>query len=227
MSGSGSPGETTGQEEQPFIPAEPQAAATVQFLRERFAEYLEQVVEHLGEVTVVVQPLAIEKICQALAHEATAKYNFLADLTAVDWGEREPRYDVVYHLLSLQTRAVLRLKVGVGGEDAPDPEVPTVTTVWAGANFYEREVFDLFGIRFTGHPNMTRILMPSDWVGHPLRKDYPLTGIHLPDPHWGGQVPLDQALPMGTGQQTLRTADRTQAPPVTGGPGSPLGNDQP
>lgn len=223
---SGVPGTDTGQEEQPFLPADPQSAATVLFLREYFGEYLEQVTEHRGEATVVVQPQAIETICRGLADEATARYDFLADLTAVDWGEREPRYDVVYHLLSLQTRAVLRLKVGVGGEDAPDPEVPTVTTVWPAANFFEREVFDLFGIRFTGHPNMTRILMPSDWVGYPLRKDYPLTGIHLPDPHWGGQVPLDQALPMGTGQQTLRTADRTEAPPIAGGPGSLLGEDQ-
>ena len=95
-----------------------------------------------------------------------------------------------------------------------------MTAVWPAANFFEREIFDLFGIRFSGHPNMTRILMPSDWVGYPLRKDYPLTGIHLPDPHWGGQVPLSQALPMGTGQQTLRTADRTRSRRQRRGPGS-------
>ena len=216
------PEETPDRTEEPFIPTNPQAAATVMFLRERFLEYVEQVTEYLGETSVVVRPAAaIEPICRALASEPTQQYNFLADLTAVDWGEREPRFDVVYHLLSLETRAVLRLKVGVGGEDVPDPEVPTVTTVWPAADSFEREVFDLFGIRFTVHPNMTRILMPSDWVGYPLRKDYPLTGIHLPDPHWGGQVPLDQALPMGTGQQTLRTADRTQASPVAKGPGGP------
>jgi NADH-quinone oxidoreductase subunit C len=213
-------GRTTETLEQPFAPTDPLAAATVKFLRERFAEYLEQFTEHRGEVTVVVSPQAIQKICQALCDEPTLQYDFLADLTAVDWREREPRYDVVYHLLSLQTRAVLRLKVSVGDEITPDPQVPTVTTVWPAANFFEREVFDLFGIRFTGHPNMTRILMPSDWVGYPLRKDYPLTGIHLPDPHWGGQIPLRQALPMGTGQQTLRTADRIQAPAVAKGPGS-------
>ncbi len=161
MSGSGSPGGTTGQEEQGFY-----------LLNDRRRQRLvpsRAICRISGAGSRASRrsycrcaAIALEKICQALAHEATAKYNFLADLTAVDWGEREPRYDVVYHLLSLQTRAVLRLKVGVGGEDAPDPEVPTVTSVWAGANFYEREVFDLFGIRFIGHPNMTRILMPSD-----------------------------------------------------------------
>ncbi len=230
MSGSTDPKEpveASESEEMPFLPADPQSAATVQFLRERFADDLDEVSEYRGEVTVVVHPEAILAICGALAMSVEPKYNFLADLTAVDWQDREPRYDVVYHLLSLQTRAVLRLKTRVGGEDVPDPAVSTVTPVWAAANFYEREVFDLFGIRFTGHPNMTRILMPSDWVGYPLRKDYPLTGIHLPDPHWGGQVPLDQALPMGTGQQTLRTPDRTQAPLVTRGPGIAVDNDQP
>jgi NADH-quinone oxidoreductase subunit C len=219
---SDAPEESATRTEEPFIPTDALAAETVMFLRERFLSNVGEVTEYRGETSVVVQPPeAIPLICRALADDPTQRYNFLADLTAVDWGEREPRYDVVYHLLSLETRAVLRLKVGVGGEDMPDPELPTVTTIWPAADSFEREVFDLFGVRFTDHPNMTRILMPSDWVGYPLRKDYPLTGIHLPDPHWGGQVPLDQALPMGTGQQTLRTADRTQAPPIAGGPGGP------
>jgi NADH-quinone oxidoreductase subunit C len=219
---SDAPEETTEQTKGPFIPTNPQAASTVMFLRERFLQNVGEVTEYRGDTSVVVQPPdAIVLICRALAGDPTQQYNFLADLTAVDWREREPRYDVVYHLLSLETRAVLRLKVRVGDEDTPDPEVPSVTTIWPAADAFEREVFDLFGIRFTGHPNMTRILMPSDWVGYPLRKDYPLTGIHLPDPHWGGQVPLDQALPMGTGQQTLRTADRTEAPPIASGPGGP------
>jgi NADH-quinone oxidoreductase subunit C len=218
---SDAPEDTTERTEEPFIPTNRLAASTVMFLRARFLPNVGEVTEYRGETSVVLQsPDAIPLICRALASDPTQRYNFLADLTAVDWNEREPRYDVVYHLLSLETRAVLRLKVRVGDEDTPDPEVPTVTTIWPAADFFEREVFDLFGIRFTGHPNMTRILMPSDWVGYPLRKDYPLTGIHLPDPHWGGQVPLDQALPMGTGQQTLRTADRTQAP-FASGPGGP------
>ena len=218
---SDAPEETTERTEELFIPTNRLAASAVMFLRDRFLPNVGEVTEYRGETSVIVQPPdAIPLICRALVSDPTQRYNFLADLTAVDWGEREPRYDVIYHLLSLETRAVLRLKVRVGDEDTPDPEVPTVTTIWPAADSFEREVFDLFGIRFTGHPNMTRILMPSDWVGYPLRKDYPLTGIHLPDPHWGGQVPLDQPLPMGTGQQTLRTADRTQAP-YASGPGGP------
>src|SRR5262249_52885765 len=121
------------------------------------------------------------------------------DITAVDWLEREPRYDVVYHLISLETRAVIRLKarVGVPADEDPagTPELPSVVGVWPTADFFEREIYDLFGIRFAGHPNLTRILMPSDWVGYPLRKDYPITGILLPEPHWGGQVPYDAPLP--------------------------------
>jgi len=214
--------QTTEQGEELFVPSDSLAAATVTFLREHFGEDLEQVAEHRGEVTIDVRPEAITRICRALREDSTQQYDFLADITAVDWREREPRFDVVYHLLSLGTRAVLRLKVRVGDDEdtASEPELPTVTAIWPAADFFEREIFDLFGIRFSGHPNMTRILMPSDWVGYPLRKDYPLTGIHLPDPHWGGQVPLQQALPMGTGQQTLRTSDRTQEAPQAGGPGS-------
>ncbi|MGZ6392217.1 MAG: NADH-quinone oxidoreductase subunit C [Ktedonobacterales bacterium] len=200
----------------PFIPADPLAAATVTLLRERFPNDVLDVSEHRGETTVVLRPESIEQACFALRDAPSLRYNFMADLTAVDWPEREPRYDIVYHLLSLETRAVVRLKVRVGDDDTPSPEVPTVTTVWPAANFYEREVFDLFGVRFAGHPNLTRIMMPSDWVGHPLRKDYPLTGIHLPSPHWGGQIPLEQPLPAGTGQQTLRTSDGVEEPPAIG-----------
>jgi NADH-quinone oxidoreductase subunit C len=217
---------TIEQAEQTYpLPSDPLAAASVTLLRERFPEDILQVGEHRGEVTVMVRSAAILAVAHALRDHPELRYDFLADLTAVDWPERDPRFEVVYHLLSLPTRAVLRLKVGVGGLESDDDaasglEVPSVTGVWPTANFYEREIFDLFGIRFSGHPNMTRILMPSDWVGHPLRKDYPLTGFHLPDPHWGGQVPLSQELPMTIGQQTLRTADRTEDPPVARGPGS-------
>jgi NADH-quinone oxidoreductase subunit C len=196
-----------------FVPSDPLAAASVALLRGRFGEGVLRVSEHRGETTVIIRPDLIVPACRALHDAPDLQYNYLADLTAVDWPERTPRYDVVYHLLSLQTHAVLRLKVQVGDEDTPDPEVPTVTTIWPAANFYEREVFDLFGIRFAGHPNLTRILMPADWVGHPLRKDYPLTGFGLPEPHWGGQVPFDAPLPEGMGQQTLRTSDGYEIAP--------------
>jgi NADH-quinone oxidoreductase subunit C len=193
-------------------PSNPLAEATTALLRDRFPDGVLEASEHRGEMTIVVRPELIAEVCLALRDEKNLLYNYLADITAVDWPERELRYDVVYHLLSLATYAVVRLKVRIGDEETPDPEIPTITTVWPGADWFEREIFDLFGIRFAGHPNQTRILMPQDWVGYPLRKDYPLTGIALPDPHWGGQVPLDESLPEGFGQQTLRTTDRTAIP---------------
>ena len=193
-------------------PSNPLAATTVAFLRERFPDTVLDASEYRGEMTITVRPDRIAEVCRALRDEPRLAYNYIADITAVDWLERDPRYDVVYHLLSLATYGVVRLKAQVGDEDTPDPELPTVTTVWPGADWFEREIYDLFGIRFAGHPNQTRILMPEDWVGHPLLKDYPLTGIHLPEPHWGGQVLLDESLPAGMGRQTLRTNDRTGVP---------------
>ena len=193
-------------------PSNPLAEATVAVVRDHFPDGVLSATEYRGEMTIEVRPEIIAEVCQTLRDDANLAYNFLADITAVDWLEREPRYDVVYHLLSLATYALVRLKVRVGDEDTPDPELPTVTGVWPGANWFEREIYDLFGIRFSGHPNQTRILMPEDWVGHPLRKDYPLTGIQLPEPHWGGQVLLDESLPEGMGRQTLRTTDRTAVP---------------
>jgi NADH-quinone oxidoreductase subunit C len=102
-----------------------------------------------------------------------AGYNFLADVTCVDWFPAEPRFQVAYHLLSLSLRERIRLCVLV---DSLDPEVASVTPVWPSANFYEREVWDLFGVRFGGHPDLRRIMMPDEWEGHPLRKDYPVEG---------------------------------------------------
>ena len=197
-------------------PTNPTGLAAADFLRERFGEAILEVVEHRGETTIVVAPERIADIGLALRDEPSLRFTFMADLTAVDWQEREPRFDVVYHLLALDTHGVVRLKARVGDEDTPEPELPTVADIWPSANFYEREVFDLFGIRFAGHPNLTRIVLPTDWVGHPLRKDYPQTGIRLPEPHWGGQIPFDQPLPSGTGNQTLRTPEgREQTPPTT------------
>ena len=186
----------------------PVESPTVAFLRARFADALVDVAERLGETTIVVRPDAIVEVCRALRDDPALQYNFLSTITAVDWMEREPRYDLVYHLMSLSSGAVLRLKIQVGDDEQAEPAVPTVTSVWPAANWYEREVFDLFGIRFTGHPDLRRIEMPDDWVGHPLRKDYPLTGIQLPEPHWGGQAPFADPPPAEIGRQTLRESGR-------------------
>jgi NADH-quinone oxidoreductase subunit C len=99
-------------------------------------------------------------------------YNFLVDLTGVDYMPRKPRFEVVYHLMNFETKARLRLKVQ---SDALHPEVPSLTSLWPIANWLEREAFDLMGIKFTGHPNLKRILLYEGFEGHPLRKDYPKT----------------------------------------------------
>jgi NADH-quinone oxidoreductase subunit C len=94
-------------------------------------------------------------------------------MTAVDWFPASPRFQLSYHILSHSYKERIRLRVMLEGES---PSVASITPVWPSANFYEREVFDLFGIRFDGHPNLRRILMPDDWQGYPLRKDYPVEG---------------------------------------------------
>jgi NADH-quinone oxidoreductase subunit C len=126
-----------------------------------------------GELTIVVQAGMIREACSVLRDNAQFPFNFLEDVTCVDWYPSEPRFEVVYHLLSITKKARVRLKAKVGSDDL---SLPSVTSVWGSANFFEREVFDLFGIRFEGHPYLRRIMMPEDWEGHPLRKDYPVEG---------------------------------------------------
>jgi NADH-quinone oxidoreductase subunit C len=123
-----------------------------------------------GELTLTIAKDLIRSTCSTLM---AAGYNAFQDVTAVDWFPSVPRFHVVYHACSHKYRHVIRFKVVV---DESDPTVDSITPVWPGANYYEREIFDLFGIRFEGHPNLRRIMMPDDWVGHPLRKDYPVEG---------------------------------------------------
>jgi NADH-quinone oxidoreductase subunit C len=177
------------------------ATATVAMVREKFPQAVVETVKFRGEESIVLLPEYLVTVCSYLLK--THQYTFLSSVTAVDWLERDPRYDVVYHLLSIPNQSELRLKVKVGKPGEEHPSVPTVSGVWPGANWFEREVYDLFGIVFSGHPDLRRILMPIDWTTHPLRKDYPLTGFDLPEPHWGGQVPYD--IDPGVGNQTMRT----------------------
>ncbi|MFB3777963.1 MAG: NADH-quinone oxidoreductase subunit C [Bryobacteraceae bacterium] len=124
-----------------------------------------------SETTLEIQPGKIVAACRQL--KEGQQFERLADLTAVDWHPREPRYEVVYHLHSVSRNQRLRLKCRLAGHAA---EIDSVTSVWRSANWHEREVFDLFGIRFHNHPNLHRIMLPEDWEGHPLRKDYPVYG---------------------------------------------------
>src|SRR5258708_7248226 len=114
-----------------------------------------------------------ESIVPAARLVRDAGFNFLEDVTCVDLAPDEPRFRVVYHILSHSMKQRVRLVVLA---DSVDPVVDSITPVWPSANFYEREIFDLFGVRFGGHPNLRRIMMPEDWQGHPLRKDYPVEG---------------------------------------------------
>jgi len=123
-----------------------------------------------NELTITVARESIVAACEAVK---AAGYNFFEDVTAVDWFPSEPRFQLSYHIVSHNYRERIRLRVMLGGDA---PAVESITPLWPAANFYEREVFDLFGIAFEGHPNLKRILMPDDWQGHPLRKDYPVEG---------------------------------------------------
>ena len=140
-------------------------------LRKKYADSVLDVKEFRGEVTVTVRKEEIVAICTFLRD--SLKYNFLSDVTAVDYLGREPRFMMVYNLYSIPKKDRLRVKAPV---EESVTVIDTVSTVWSTANWLEREVFDLFGITFTGHPDLRRIMMTDDWVGHPLRKDYPLQG---------------------------------------------------
>lgn len=137
-------------------------------------DWVAQVISAHGEITVVVPREHIVEACSFLKTWTDARFDFLADLCAADRGpEEEPRFEVNYHVFSTTKYHRLRLKVLLNEEDT---HVPTVTGVWRTANWHERETYDLFGVIFDGHPDLRRILLPEDWQGHALRKDFPLRG---------------------------------------------------
>jgi NADH-quinone oxidoreductase subunit C len=125
------------------------------------------------EFAIIVKREALREACALLHADPQTQFNFLSDITCVDWYPSEPRFEVVYNLLSIPRKDRVRLKVRLEGSD---PNIESLTSLWPGANYFEREVFDLFGVRFNGHPYLRRIMMPDDWEGHPLRKDYPVEG---------------------------------------------------
>ena len=140
-----------------------------------------QVSYWVGDWTLIVPRDCLVEVATWLRDANEARFDFCSDVTAVDWPPRDARFDVVYCLYSVTYRRRVRLKVRLKDGES----VPSVTEVWPAANWLEREVFDMFGIRFDGHPALRRILMPDDWQGHPQRKDYPLEGpgeLLLEDP---------------------------------------------
>jgi NADH-quinone oxidoreductase subunit C len=124
-----------------------------------------------GETTLEIAPAQIVAACRYL--KTARQYERLSAVTAVDRHPADPRFEIVYHFHSLARNARLRLKSRIGGAH---PEIDTVSVVYLSANWYEREIFDLFGVTFRNHPDLRRIMLPEDWEGHPLRKDYPKTG---------------------------------------------------
>lgn len=153
----------------------PSAAADA--LKETFPSAVLQALSYAGEATVVVERAEIVPILRFLHDDPRCQLTLLTDQTAVDWPKREKRFDVVYHLVSIPTAQRLRVKIHV----ADGETVASGTAVHHAAEWHEREIFDLFGIPFDGHPDLRRILLPDDWKGHPLRKEYPLEGF--PEQH--------------------------------------------
>ena len=143
-------------------------------LQREHPEWITDVIQAFGEVTVVVPREHIVDVCSFLKTAPDARFNFLADLCGADRGpEEEPRFEVNYHLFSTSLHHRVRLKVLLNEDDV---HVPTVTGVWRTANWHERETYDLVGVIFDGHPDLRRILLPDDWQGHALRKEFPLRG---------------------------------------------------
>ncbi|HUJ19437.1 MAG TPA: NADH-quinone oxidoreductase subunit C [Nitrospirota bacterium] len=146
-------------------------------IEEKFAGQVLAVTSHAGQVSVLVRKEVIKEICLYLRDDPSLKMDHLADLTAVDYsqypGDKGPRFEVVYNMISTSYLHRIRLKARVPEEDA---RIDTVSAIWHTANWHERETFDLMGVQFDGHPDLRRILLPEDWEGHPLRKEYPLKG---------------------------------------------------
>lgn len=134
---------------------------------------IEEIVEFRGETTIVVPRHMLRVVAERCREDAGLQFNLLTDATCVDRFPMEPRFELNYHLVSIPRRDKVRLRVRLAGDD---PVIDSLVPVWPGANWLEREIFDLMGIRFNGHPDLRRILLPDDWEGHPLRKDYPVEG---------------------------------------------------
>jgi NADH-quinone oxidoreductase subunit C len=133
-----------------------------------------EVIEFRGETTVVVPREMMLEVCRYCLQDPSLRFNLLTDATCVDRFPMEPRFEVNYHLVSIPRKARLRLKTKLSGGD---PAMDSMVPVWPGANWLEREIWDLMGIRFNGHPDLRRILLPDDWEGHPLRRDFPVQGF--------------------------------------------------
>ncbi|MEV4413741.1 NADH-quinone oxidoreductase subunit C [Catellatospora sp. NPDC049609] len=149
-----------------------------------FADAIERVVIDRGELTLHIVPAKIAEVCQILRDDESLRFELCSSVSGVDYITEERRLHVAYHLTSMTYRRRIRLECAV---TADQPRLPSVTSVYPTADWQEREAYDMFGVIFEGHPNLTRILMPDDWDGHPQRKDYPLGGV--PVEYKGAEIP--------------------------------------
>ncbi|MGE0101301.1 MAG: NADH-quinone oxidoreductase subunit C [Blastocatellales bacterium] len=148
--------------------------ADASLIRDKFSDTIEEIIEAIGEITLVVKREGLVELMTWLRDEPSLSFDYLSDIGGLDLGEfASPRFAVAYQLYSLDRNHRLRVKVFVDEDDA---RLPTLWNVWKTSNWLEREIFDMFGITFDGHPDLRRILMPADYEGHPLRKDFPIKG---------------------------------------------------
>jgi NADH-quinone oxidoreductase subunit C len=147
--------------------------AVLEKLKTRFGIYVTETHSDLGDDTAIVAADSWKAICEFLRNDPTLDFDMLVDLCAVDYPSRLPRMEVVLHLYSISRRHRLRLKTRVGDEEMDGAELDSITSIWPGADWFEREVYDMNGVTFRGHPDLRRILMYPEFQGHPLRKDYP------------------------------------------------------
>ncbi|HEX9005023.1 MAG TPA: NADH-quinone oxidoreductase subunit C [Blastocatellia bacterium] len=148
--------------------------ADASVIRTKFADTIEEIVEAIGEVTLIAKREGLVELMTYLRDEPNLRFNYLSDIGGVDLGEfASPRFAIAYQLYSLEHNHRLRVKVFLEEDDAT---VPTMWNIWKASNWLEREIFDMFGVNFEGHPDLRRILMPADYEGYPLRKDFPIKG---------------------------------------------------
>jgi NADH-quinone oxidoreductase subunit C len=164
-------------------------------LEQKFGAAILETHSQFGDDTAVIEPALWRDAAYFLRDDPRCAMNMFVDLTCVDYPDREPRFEVVLHLRSLDRGHRVRMKARVGDEDGEDAAIASVVPVWAGANWFEREAFDMFGVKFIDHPDLRRLLMYPEFVGHPLRKDYPADKIQPLVPYREGT--LGKLFPFG------------------------------
>ncbi|MES1185129.1 MAG: NADH-quinone oxidoreductase subunit C [Myxococcales bacterium] len=170
--------------------------ALIELVKKNFPDAVLETHSQLGDDTIVLAPGRWKEVCRFLKDHQQSGMDMLTDLTAVDFPDRDPRFEIVAHLYSLTRGHRLRLKARVGDRDGDSVEIDTLTELWASANWLERECFDMFGVKFLGHPDLRRILTYPEFEGHPLRKDYPADRIQ-PLVQYRDVPNIDKVAPFG------------------------------